>query len=138
MMVSYTRARAEGLGIALKGGLMQRPERVLLVGITALACGITANFIGGDYKLYVKGIPFHIFETISIFTIPIFCMAILTNITAIRRMTDAKKAFDEKEKDGQKKDQYCQGYYFFTAGSSVVRRQQVHMRRQAWQQLPLQ
>ncbi|MEO5683035.1 MAG: DUF4833 domain-containing protein [Chitinophagaceae bacterium] len=98
MMVSYTRARAEGLGVALKGGLMQRPERVVLVGITALICGITANFIGGNYKLFVKGIPFHIFETISIFTIPISIMAVLTNITAIRRLTDAKKALDEKDK----------------------------------------
>jgi phosphatidylglycerophosphate synthase len=31
MMVSYTRARAEGLGINLRGGLMQRAERILLV-----------------------------------------------------------------------------------------------------------
>jgi CDP-diacylglycerol---glycerol-3-phosphate 3-phosphatidyltransferase len=31
MMVSYTRARAEGLGISLSGGLMQRAERILLV-----------------------------------------------------------------------------------------------------------
>jgi CDP-diacylglycerol--glycerol-3-phosphate 3-phosphatidyltransferase len=30
-MVSYTRARAEGLGIALSGGLMQRAERMVLV-----------------------------------------------------------------------------------------------------------
>ncbi|MBS1124263.1 MAG: CDP-alcohol phosphatidyltransferase [Deltaproteobacteria bacterium] len=30
-MVSYTRARAEGLGIALSGGLMQRAERVFVV-----------------------------------------------------------------------------------------------------------
>jgi hypothetical protein len=87
----------------LKGGLMQRPERVVLVGITALLCGIVAKFIGGDYKLYVKGIPFHVFETISIFTIPISAMAVLTNITAIRRLTDAKKAFDEKEKMETKK-----------------------------------
>ena len=34
MMVSYTRARAEGLGIECKGGLMQRPERVVLVGLS--------------------------------------------------------------------------------------------------------
>src|SRR5450432_749873 len=86
MMVSYTRARAEGLGIALKGGLMQRPERVVVIGVTAMICGITANFIGGDYKLYVKGIPFHVFETISIFTIPISIMAVLTNLTALRRL----------------------------------------------------
>lgn len=31
MMVSYTRARAEGLGLDLHGGMMQRAERVLLV-----------------------------------------------------------------------------------------------------------
>jgi CDP-diacylglycerol--glycerol-3-phosphate 3-phosphatidyltransferase len=43
MMVSYTRARSEGLGIENKGGLMQRPERVVLVGTSAIACGITAH-----------------------------------------------------------------------------------------------
>src|ERR1700744_6619152 len=32
MMVSYVRARAEGLGIESKGGLMQRPERVITIG----------------------------------------------------------------------------------------------------------
>jgi CDP-diacylglycerol---glycerol-3-phosphate 3-phosphatidyltransferase len=31
MMVSYTRARAEGLGIQLSGGMMQRAERIVLV-----------------------------------------------------------------------------------------------------------
>jgi phosphatidylglycerophosphate synthase len=31
MMVSYTRARAEGLGLQLSGGLMQRAERIVLV-----------------------------------------------------------------------------------------------------------
>src|SRR6201991_4297153 len=66
MMVSYTRARAEGLGIPLKGGLMQRPERVVLVGLSAIACGITASLIGGDYKLSIPGIPFHVFETMSV------------------------------------------------------------------------
>jgi phosphatidylglycerophosphate synthase len=31
MMVSYTRARAEGLGLELSGGMMQRAERIVLV-----------------------------------------------------------------------------------------------------------
>jgi phosphatidylglycerophosphate synthase len=35
MMVSYTRARAEGLGIELSGGLMQRSERILVVAFGA-------------------------------------------------------------------------------------------------------
>ena len=33
MMVSYTRARAEGLGINLTGGMMQRAERIILSSI---------------------------------------------------------------------------------------------------------
>jgi len=96
MMVSYTRARSEGLGIQNKGGLMQRPERVILTGVSAIACGITAFFIGGDYKVFVPGIPFHVFETMSVFTIPLTVMAVLTNITAIKRLTDAKKALESE------------------------------------------
>src|SRR6201996_1564003 len=49
MMVSYTRARSEGLGIQNKGGLMQRPERVITIAVAAIACGITANYMGGNY-----------------------------------------------------------------------------------------
>lgn len=98
MMVSYTRARAEGLGIETKGGLMQRPERIITVGIASIACGVTANFIGGDYKLYVHGIHFHVFETMSVFTIPLTILAVLTNITAINRLRDAKKALERKDK----------------------------------------
>src|ERR1700733_5375036 len=96
MMVSYVRARAEGLGIEVKGGLMQRPERVVTIGLCAVLCGITSSYIGGDYKLYIPGIKFHVFETMSIFTIPIVVVAILTNITAFRRLLDAKRAILEK------------------------------------------
>jgi CDP-diacylglycerol--glycerol-3-phosphate 3-phosphatidyltransferase len=98
MMVSYTRARAESLGIESKGGLMQRPERVITVGLAAIASGITAYYVGGNYKLYIKGIPFHVFETMSVFIVPLTIMAVLTNVTAIRRLTDAKKAIDRKER----------------------------------------
>lgn len=98
MMVSYTRARAEGLGIECKGGLMQRPERVVILALSAIACGIVAACIGGDYKLFIPGIPFHVFETISIFTIPITIMAVLTNITAINRLRDAGAALEREDK----------------------------------------
>jgi len=98
MMVSYVRARAEGLGVDIKGGLMQRPERVVTIGVFALLCGIISRYIGGDYKLFVPGIKYHVFETMSIFTIPIFILAILTNVTAFRRLTNAKKALEQQNK----------------------------------------
>jgi CDP-diacylglycerol---glycerol-3-phosphate 3-phosphatidyltransferase len=96
MMVSYTRARSEGLGIDNKGGVMQRPERVVLTGLSAIACGITAHFIGGDYKLHVSFLPFHIFETMTVFTLPLTIMAVLTNVTALKRLFHAKKMLEGK------------------------------------------
>lgn len=99
MMVSYTRARAEGLGIDCKGGLMQRPERIVLVGVSALACGLASDIIGGDYKWQPEGMPIPLFETMSIFTIPLTVLAILTNLTAYHRVMDAKRALDAKDKE---------------------------------------
>jgi len=60
-MVSYVRARAESLGMSAKVGIMQRPERVVLVGVTAL---------------------FHVF----LLKIGIWAIAILANYTAIQRL----------------------------------------------------
>ena len=101
MMVSYVRARAEGLGVECKGGLMQRPERVVTIGLCAMLCGISSLYIGGDFKLYVPGIKFHVFETISIFTVPIVLLAVLTNITAFKRLIDAKKSLLELEEENK-------------------------------------
>lgn len=40
IMVSYVRARAEGLDIECKVGLMQRPERVVVTSVVAILTGI--------------------------------------------------------------------------------------------------
>jgi CDP-diacylglycerol--glycerol-3-phosphate 3-phosphatidyltransferase len=43
IMVSYVRARAEGLDIECKVGLMQRPERVVVTAVMAIVSGLTPN-----------------------------------------------------------------------------------------------
>lgn len=43
VMVSYVRARAEGLEIECKVGLMQRPERVVVTAAVAILSGITQD-----------------------------------------------------------------------------------------------
>ena len=96
MMVSYTRARAEGLGIEIKDGLMQRPERVIIIGVSALACGVASRWMGGDYKIAWPGSNFPVFETISIFTIPLTIMAFLANSTAIGRLRKARVALEAR------------------------------------------
>jgi CDP-diacylglycerol--glycerol-3-phosphate 3-phosphatidyltransferase len=66
MMVSYTRARAESLGLDCRVGFMQRAERVVLLGAAAL-------FFGEAWDgLVIKAV--------------IVLMAIFTNLTAIQRM----------------------------------------------------
>jgi CDP-diacylglycerol--glycerol-3-phosphate 3-phosphatidyltransferase len=50
LLVSYARARAEGLGIDCKVGIAQRAERILLVGLFSLAVG------AGPHALVLEGI----------------------------------------------------------------------------------
>ncbi len=88
IMVSYSRARAEGLGYDCKLGIMQRPERILLIGISAIIYGIVYS-IAGEFKYKIGNFP--LFENISIFTIPLFILAILTNYTAYQRIKHCQK-----------------------------------------------
>ena len=70
LMISYTRARAEALGIDCYVGLMQRPERVILIGFAALIFGETPMF--GHQGLVLR--------------VVIIVLAILTNLTAFQRI----------------------------------------------------
>ena len=98
MMVSYVRARAEGLGVECKGGFMQRPERVVIIGLGAMLCGIFFYFMG-DYELYVPFLSFPVFEPVLIFIIPIIFVAIFANITAFGRLNHCRKIMQESDKD---------------------------------------
>ncbi len=86
MMVSYVRARAEGLGIECKGGFMQRPERIVTIGVSGVITGIVSALTGGNQKLYIEGLPFHLMETMSIFFVALLAVAFFSNVTAINRL----------------------------------------------------
>lgn len=66
LMISYTRARAEALGIECSIGLMQRAERVLLIGLAALVFG---DQNGG---IVLKSV--------------LVVLAVLTNLTVLQRI----------------------------------------------------
>jgi CDP-diacylglycerol--glycerol-3-phosphate 3-phosphatidyltransferase len=67
MMVSYVRARAEGLGLECKVGIMQRPERIVLLGFGALF---------HEYALMIA----------------VALIAVLSNFTAIQRLIHVRNA----------------------------------------------
>ncbi len=95
IMVSYIRARAESLGAHADVGLMQRPERIILIGVSAIACGVFSATVGSDIRITKDWLPIPLFETISIFTLPIVVLAILTNVTALTRLMYSKKELEE-------------------------------------------
>lgn len=66
-MVSYTRARAEALGVECKVGLMSRPERLVVLGLGFLLSGW---YLGGT----------------SLLVWTLYLLAVLTTITVVHRM----------------------------------------------------
>jgi CDP-diacylglycerol--glycerol-3-phosphate 3-phosphatidyltransferase len=64
-MVSYVKARAEGLGFSCEVGMLQRPERMLIILVAAL--------LGTGYLRWA-----------------IWIVAVLANITALERLLRAK------------------------------------------------
>ena len=80
LMVSYVRARAEGLGLECKIGFMQRPERVVLTCLGLLACGITAT--------QAKDLSF---DPMLILIFPMGFIAIFANLTAFARIAYSRK-----------------------------------------------
>jgi phosphatidylglycerophosphate synthase len=95
MMVSYTRARAESLGINCSVGMMQRPARVVTIGAAAMFCGIIYFFT--DHFLFPLFNTYFNFESISIFVIPIFFVSIMSNLTAIQRLIYVKVELNKRE-----------------------------------------
>ena len=81
LMVSYVRARAEGLGIECKVGFMQRPERVVLTSLGALFCGVFKDIT--------------VFEPILIMIVPLAFVALFANITAFARVRHCYKVMKE-------------------------------------------
>jgi CDP-diacylglycerol--glycerol-3-phosphate 3-phosphatidyltransferase len=76
-MVSYTKARAEGLGVDCKAGWMQRPERMTLLIIGSLLAAIPV--IG-----------------VFVMKLTLLLLAVLSNFTAIQRMVYVRKELLKK------------------------------------------
>lgn len=89
IMVSYTRSRAETLGIDCSVGLMQRPERIIFIGLWAIIFGLFYIFNPSivDHSFLIKGLDF--------FTIGFLFLAISTNITALRRVLHSEEQMNK-------------------------------------------
>ena len=84
-MVSYTRARAEGLGVELSGGMMQRAERIVLVSGGAML----AAWYGTDPEKASAAIP--------ILGVTMLVLAVTSAATAVNRWLAAYRKLAEQE-----------------------------------------
>lgn len=73
IMVSYIRARAEGLDVECKIGFMQRPERVVLTSVAIIATGISGQ-AGCRFDVNI------------ILVVAMCAIAVFANITALSRL----------------------------------------------------
>jgi CDP-diacylglycerol---glycerol-3-phosphate 3-phosphatidyltransferase len=81
MMVSYTRARAEALGIECEVGVMQRTERVVYLGIFSLL-----NFFVNLFSAAIGYSPRDISLKFALILLLVFSL-----YTAIQRMVHVMK-----------------------------------------------
>ena len=73
ILVSYVRARAEGLQIDCKVGLMQRPERIVLLAFGVLAQGLIIKYLS--------------WESNGVILVSVFAfLALTSHITALHRL----------------------------------------------------
>jgi phosphatidylglycerophosphate synthase len=78
ILVSYVKARAEGLGQKEVRGLMQRPERIiLLIAGTVLNSPLNSVFFPGYADCTLKG--------------TLVILAVLSNFTAVQRLVASRK-----------------------------------------------
>lgn len=84
IMVSYARSRAEALGIECAVGFMQRPERIVFIGIWAIVFGVVYWY--GPNSLTQTSLLPHL----DYFVLGFLFLAIATNITAIRRVVHSE------------------------------------------------
>ena len=81
LMVSYTRARAEGLGLSLDGGSAQRPERYVILGLGAALSGLVAHL----------GCGFLGYQTHVVLAAAVLGLAALASWTAVQRAVHAAR-----------------------------------------------
>lgn len=87
LMVSYVRARAEGLDIECKVGFMQRPERVVVATVGIIATGVVG----------VCQAPGDSFNPDVFAVIAMIIIAIFANLTAFARINHCRKALNAKK-----------------------------------------
>lgn len=102
VLVSYSRAKGESSGVNYSGGAMQRPERVVYIGVGGL---LNPFFTWAAFNIYfmIYGTPLEMTGPDLakwIYLLPALIVAIFTWTTSYNRITYVMKELDRKQFGG--------------------------------------
>lgn len=85
LMTSYTRARAEGLGMQCRVGWLQRPERYVILGFGTIFGALFEHLTG----------PWLPDQPYTLVVLTLVLLAVLVNLTALQRVVHVWRALGE-------------------------------------------
>lgn len=90
ILVSYTKSKGDEMGAKYSGGTMQRPERIVYLGVSAIFCPIIAALIHVIFK------PEMTVTTLTnwLYLLPLSFVALMTWGTSYDRMKNIMKMLD--------------------------------------------
>jgi phosphatidylglycerophosphate synthase len=92
LMVSYARARGEGLGVDVRVGTMQRPERLFYLGVVIAHAPLLERLIlGHPSTLHLPAV------------IALLLLGLSSNITAVRRIVHTLRILDGSSGEARRK-----------------------------------
>ncbi len=90
-MVSYSRAKGEASGAAYRGGFMQRPERVVYLGVGAIFAPVFACVLNAIWFHQTSFIP----VADNLYLFPLSFVALMTWVTSFGRIRTVMKMLDQ-------------------------------------------
>jgi len=88
MMVSYARARGESVGVLCQEGAMQRPERIVYLGVGSIFSPVLWKF----FSLFIPAL-----RQDFLLVAAIVMIGIMTNLTALHRTLWIYRELDKKK-----------------------------------------
>lgn len=90
VMVSYTKAKGDEAGAKYSGGSMQRPERIVYLGVGAIFSPVVAAVINLFWQPTIHTLRFYDY----VYLFPLCLVVVMTWITSIDRMKNVMKILD--------------------------------------------
>ncbi len=94
VMVSYTRARGEALGVNVNVGTMQRPERLFYLGMVTAMSPLVEAFVP-----VLRGFVPHVLVVVSL-----LLLGLSANVTAARRILHTLAALAQRDRERDQRE----------------------------------